>query len=261
MRKIAVQNLKGGTGKTTSSINVAHALARRGRKVLLIDADVQGNVAASLGLGRPQATLYNLLLEDLVWSACVVSARENLDVIPADSTLAVAEIQLAGLPRREETLAIRLRGVTGYDYVIVDSGPTLSLLHQNVLLFADELLIPISTEYLAMLGAQQIFQSLAFLKKYFDRAPRVAGIIPTFFDQRTNISVEVADAINQAYSQLCPVLPSIPVDTKVSQASAKKKTLFEHAPTSRAAEAYLRLAEQIDGASLSVELPAAVANV
>lgn len=245
MRRIAIQNLKGGTGKTTTAVNLAHALAQGGHRVLLLDADVQGNVAACLGLGRPQPTLYHLLIDDLVWSKCIVSAREGLDVLCSDHSLAVAEVQLHSLPRREEILALRLRSLSGYDFVIVDSGPTLSLLHHNVLLFVDELLIPVSTEYLAMLGAHQIVESRKFLRQYYERAPELLGVLPTFYDQRTNISNEVAQAIQETYKNICPVLPPIPVDTKLSQATAKKRTIFEHAPTSRAAESYARLAEWV----------------
>lgn len=246
MRKIAVQNLKGGTGKTTTSVNLAHALALRGHRVLVIDADVQGNVAAVLGLGigRQPATLYDLLIEDFRWSNCIVpSGREGLDALCSDKKLAVAEVQLQSLPRREEILSLRLKTLQGYDYVIVDSGPTLSLLHQNVLLFVDELLIPVSADYLAMLGAQQIVESMRFFHKHFDRIPQLLGVLPTFFDGRTNISNEISQAITETYKDVCRVMPAIPVDTKLAQAAAKRKTIFELAPSSRAAEAYARLAE------------------
>jgi chromosome partitioning protein len=263
MRKIAIQNLKGGTGKTTTTINLAHALANEGKRVLIIDTDVQGNVAASLGLKRDQAPtgIYELLINDHRWESTVVKPREWCDLIASNHTLAVAELQLAGFPRREEVLSVRLKTLTGYDFVLIDCGPSLSLLHQNVLLFADELLIPISTEYLAMLGAQQIFQSLAFLLQYFERAPRVLGILPTLFDQRTNVSCEVLAAIEETYRGISPVLPAIPVDTKLGQASAKRKTIFEHAPQTRAAEAYAKLAQWVMAheaqAPVRTEVPAA----
>jgi chromosome partitioning protein len=259
MRKIAIQNLKGGVGKTATAVNLADALARRGKRVLVIDADVQGNVAACLGL-KPSHTLYQVLVDDFMWSACVVEqARPGIDALCSDRSLAVAEVHMNGLPRREEILALRLRHLSGYDYVIVDSGPTLSLLHQNVLLFVDELLIPISTEYLALLGANQIIESMKFLKKHYERAPAILGVLPTLFDQRTTISNEVLHVIQQNYSDICAVLPPIPVDTKMSQAMAKKKTIFEHAPSSRAAEAYAALAERIDHRATAA-LAAEVAN-
>jgi chromosome partitioning protein len=241
MRKIAIQNLKGGTGKTTTTINLAHALALRGRKVLVVDCDVQGNVAATFGLKKPNSTLYHLLMEDRLLSDCTVQARENIDVLPSDNTLAVAEMQLAGQPRREETLKLRLRKLTGYDFVLVDCGPNLSLLHQNALLFVDELIIPVSMDYLSLLGAQQIIESIAFLRRFFERSPRLLGIIPTLYDARTNISSEIYDAIRDTYREICPVFPAVRIDTRLQQAVAKHKTIFEHAPSSRAAEDYARI--------------------
>lgn len=241
MRKIAIQNLKGGTGKTTTTINIGHALALRGKKVLIIDCDVQGNVAAAFGLKKPTSTMYHLLMEDRLLSDCIVPARENIDVVPSDNTLAVAEMQLAGQPRREETLQLRLRKLTGYDFVLVDCGPSLSLLHQNALLFVEELIIPVSMDYLSLLGAQQIIESIAFLRRFFERSPSLLGIIPTLYDQRTNISSEIYEAIRETYGELCPILPAVRIDTRIQQAMAKHKTIFELAPSARAAEDYSRI--------------------
>ncbi len=260
MRKIGILNLKGGVGKTATAVSLAHALVKRGRRVLLLDADVQGNVAACLGvnIGKQAKTIYHLLIDDLMWTNCVIEVRPGLDAICSDRSLAVAEVQLNGLPRREEILALRLKSLNGYDYVIVDSGPTLSLLHQNVLLFVDELVIPISTEYLAMLGASQIVESIKFLRKHFDRAPELIGVLPTLFDQRTNISNEVLQAIEESYRDICPVLTPVPTDTKISQSMAKKQTIFEHAPTCRAAEAYMALADFVDARQATVAIKRAV---
>ena len=255
MRKIAIQNLKGGTGKTTTTVSLSHGLALRGYRVLVIDCDVQGNVAASFGLKRPSATLYHLLMEDRLLSECVVHARENIDVLPSDNTLAVAEMQLAGQPRREETLGLRLRKLSGYDVVLIDCGPSLSLMHQNALLFAEELVIPVSMDYLSMLGAQQIVESIAFLRRFFDRSPKLVGIIPTFFDQRTNISSEVLAALNEAYRDICPTLPAVRIDTRLQQAVAKHKTIYEYAPSSRAAQDYDHILDVLFGAAAAQKQP------
>jgi len=247
MRKIAIQNLKGGTGKTTTTISLAHGLALRGKKVLIIDCDVQGNISAAFGLKKASSTMYHLLMEDRLLTECIQPARENIDIVPSDNTLAVAEMQLAGQPRREETLQLRLRKLTGYDFVLVDCGPNLSLLHQNALLFVDELMIPVSMDYLSLLGAQQIIESIAFLRRFFERSPRILGIIPTLYDQRTNISSEIYEAIKETYREICPILPAVRIDTRMQQAVAKHKTIFEHAPTSRAAEDYAQITNFILG--------------
>jgi chromosome partitioning protein len=186
-------------------------------------------------------------MEDRLLTECIQSARENIDIVPSDNTLAVAEMQLAGQPRREETLQLRLRKLTGYDFVLVDCGPNLSLLHQNALLFVDELMIPVSMDYLSLLGAQQIIESIAFLRRFFERSPRLLGIIPTLYDQRTNISSEIYEAIKETYREICPILPAVRIDTRMQQAVAKHKTIFEHAPTSRAAEDYAQITNIILG--------------
>jgi chromosome partitioning protein len=242
MRKIAIQNLKGGTGKTTTTVNLAHGLVLKGKRVLVVDCDAQGNVAVALGVKKPPATMYHLLMEDRLLGECIQPARPNLDVICSDNTLAVAEVQLAGQPRREETLLLRLRKLSGYDYVLVDCGPNLSLLHQNALLYVDELLIPVSMDYLALLGAQQIIDSIAFLRRFFDRSPKLLGVLPTFYDARTNISSEIYEALRETYASLCPVFPPIRVDTKLQQAIAKHKTVFElGGPATRAAQDYAQV--------------------
>jgi chromosome partitioning protein len=253
MRKIAIQNLKGGTGKTTTTVNVGHALALKGKKVLIIDCDVQGNVSAAFGLKKPTSTMYHLLMEDRLLSDCIVPARENIDVVQSDNTLAVAEMQMASQPRREETLRLRLRKLSGYDFVLVDCGPSLSLLHQNALLFVDELVIPVSMDYLSLLGAQQIIESIAFLRRFFEKSPRLLGIVPTLYDARTNISSEILEAIKETYREICPILPVVRTDTRMQQAVAKHKTIFEHAPSSRAAEDYARLTARIVDAGLRDE--------
>ena len=218
MRRIAVQNLKGGTAKTTTAVSLAHALALRGRRVLLLDADAQGNVAACLGLKAHGPSIYHLLVEEAASARCIApTGREGLEVLPSDKSLAAAEILFQSMPRREEVLSLRLRGLSGYDYVIVDCAPALSLLHQNALLFADELVIPISAEFLALRGAQQILDSMKLLRRYFDRVPSLLGVLPTLVDSRTSIANEIVAAIRDTYRDLCPVLDPIPTDTRVSQ--------------------------------------------
>lgn len=245
MRRIAIQNLKGGTAKTTTAVNLAHGLALAGHRCLLIDADVQGNVGAILGIATDKPSLYEMLIQKRPWRDCIVNARENLDMIGSNETLAVAELELGTMPRREEIMRLRLKTLAGYDYVIIDCGPSLSLLHQNVLLFVDELLIPIATEFLAMMGAHQILQSMARLQEYFERTPTLLGVLPTLHDQRTRISCEVLEAIGETYAPLGSVFPPIPLDTKLGQACALHKTIFEHAPRSRAAHAYSQLVSAV----------------
>ena len=162
-RAIAVMNQKGGTAKTTTSVSVAAGLAERGFKTLLIDLDAQGNVGVSLGIRGPKS-LYSVLVEGMRPEDVSVPVRNNLDVITADRSVAAAEIELVG--KRDRARVLRRRGAgliapsSPYDYIIMDCAPSLSLLNQNALTFAREVLVPVSCDYLALVGVKQILTTL-----------------------------------------------------------------------------------------------------
>lgn len=243
MRKIACQNLKGGTGKTTTVISLASCLAGKGKKVLVLDVDVQGNIKVSFGIDH-KLTMYDLLINDTFIDDCIVKARENIDCIISDNTLAACELQLSAMPRREEILKIRMRHIdqtTRYDFVLIDCSPSLSLLNQNALLYADEIIIPISMDYLAMLGATQVIDNLAMIKKYYEKQLIITGVIPTFFEKRTNMSQEVMEALQDTYKE--KVFPAVRLDTKIKQASSANQTIFEVDKQSRGAEDYNQICE------------------
>jgi len=244
MRKIAIQNLKGGSGKTITAINLTAALANQGCKILLIDTDPQGSIGSSLGI-KHDLTLYHLLLEDIRIMECIVHARPNIDCILSNKTLAMAEMQMMGIPRREELLKLRLSTLEGYDYVILDCSPSISLMHQNALLYADELLIPVSMDFLALLGAAQILESVKFINKYHDLHLTITGFLPTFVDMRTNITSAVLDALKSTYGNTGKILPPVLVDANLLKAVAKKQTIFEYNPKSRAAECFSQVAKLI----------------
>lgn len=243
MRKIACQNLKGGTGKTTTVVSIAGCLANMGKKVLIIDVDVQGNIKESLGL-KHNLTVFDLLINDTFVEDCIFKARENIDCIISDNTLATCEMQLSGMLRREEILKIRMKHIdqcAKYDFILIDCSPSLSLLNQNALLYANEIIIPISMDYLAMLGATQVIENLAMIKQYYEKQLILTGIIPTFYEKRTNMSQEVMEALKETYKE--KVLSPIRVDTKVKQASSGQQTIFEFDDKSRAAEDYQKICE------------------
>lgn len=241
MRKIVCQNLKGGTGKTTTVISLASCLAKKGKKILIIDVDVQGNIKESLGISH-NLTVYDLLIKDTLVKDCIVTARDNIDCIISDNTLASCEMQLAGMLRREEILKIRMKHVdqaAQYDFVLIDCSPSLSLLNQNALLYADEIIIPISMDYLAMLGATQVIDNLAMIKKFYEKQLIITGILPTFYEKRTNMSQEVIEALNETYKD--KVFPPVRLDTKIKQASSGRQSIFELDEKSRAAEDYEKI--------------------
>jgi len=243
VRKIACQNLKGGTGKTTTVISLASCLAGKGKKVLVLDVDVQGNIKVSFGIDH-KLTMYDLLINDAFVEDCIVKTRDNIDCIISNNTLASCELQLSGMHRREEILKIRMKHIdqaARYDFVLIDCSPSLSLLNQNALLYADEVIIPISMDYLAMLGATQVIDNLVMIKKYYEKQLIITGVIPTFYEKRTNMSQEVMEALQDTYKE--KVFPAVRLDTKIKQASSANQTIFEVDKQSRGAEDYNQICE------------------
>lgn len=246
MRKIACQNFKGGTGKTTTVISLAHCLAVAGEKVLVVDLDAQGNIAESFGL-ESDNSLYDLLVEGKPLADCLVEVRENLFCLPSNRTVAACETVLVTRPRREEALKRALADIKevipDISVVLLDCSPSLSILSQNALVFADELLLPVSMDYLALVGAGQVFENLQMIEEYFEKKVKVCGILPTFFDKRVNVSKDVLAALIERYGDL--VLPAVRIDTKVQQASSRQQTIVEFGGRSRAREDYQNVYKEL----------------
>ncbi|HEY6081743.1 MAG TPA: ParA family protein [Polyangiaceae bacterium] len=240
---LAVFNHKGGTGKTTTAVHVAGGLAERGHKVLLVDTDGQGNVATSLAL-TPERSLYHVIVMGLSLEQAVVQARPNLDVLPANETLAAAELYLAGQKRRDRVLAQRLEGARGlYDYVIVDCSPSLSLMNQNALAFADAVLCPVACDYLSLVGVRQVLRTIKQVNRILGHAVQLWGVLPTQFDTRARICREALETLRQNFGDVC--LSPIHYVSRVKEAPSVGKTLFEYAPTSTATEDYWRVVEKL----------------
>ncbi|MCA9558687.1 MAG: ParA family protein [Myxococcales bacterium] len=244
MRRIAVLNQKGGTGKTTTSVNVAAGLAEAGHRVLLVDLDAQGNVAVSLGLSSRQ-NIYHVLVDGAHPADCIVNVAENLDALVSNTSLAQAEVKLVNAPRdRFKVLSNRMAAVTNYDFVIMDCGPSLSVLNQNALTYADHILIPVSCDYLSLVGVKQILRTLKKVNELLLHPVSILGVVPTFFDVRTRISVEAVQTLRSYFKDR--VLPPIRVNTRLKEAPSHKKTIFEYAPDSRGSEDYRALVQRIE---------------
>jgi len=240
---LAVFNHKGGTGKTTTAVNVAAGLAARGAKVLLVDADGQGNVAASLAL-RHERSLYHVLVLGLPVAGAVVEARPGLDVLPANETLAAAELHLAGRKQRDRVLAERLGPAkSNYDFIVVDCSPSLSLLNQNALSFADSVLCPVACDYLSLVGVRQVLRTLRQVNRLLGRSVVLWGVLPTLFDARARICHEALATLREHFGERC--LPPVRLTAKVKEAPAEGKTLFEYAPGSSAACDYDAVVEKL----------------
>ncbi|MCB9507552.1 MAG: ParA family protein [Myxococcales bacterium] len=237
--RIAVLNQKGGTGKTTTAVNLAAGLADAGRRVLLIDTDAQGHVAVSLGV-RGEKTLYHVLVEEAEPARVAVPLTEHLHVITSSSTLASAEIYLARMNEgRDRILRSRLASATQYDYVILDCGPSLSVLNMNALTYADELLVPVSCDFLSLVGVRQILKTVKHVNELLLHPVRVLGVLPTFYDQRNRISDESVKTLESHFGDR--VLPPIRVNTRLKEAPSHGQTIFQYAPDSRGAADYRRV--------------------
>jgi chromosome partitioning protein len=260
-RRIAILNQKGGTGKTTTAINLAAGLAERGSEVLLLDTDAQGNVGASLGI-RGEKTLYHVIVDGADPIEVSVPVRKQLDVITSDATLAAAEIWLARqdpdvraqiLMRRLNLMKVTRR----YNYVILDCGPSLNLLNQNALTYADEVIVPVTCDYLALVGVKQVMRTIKDVERHLHHAVRIAAVLPTFYDGRTRLAREAYTTLRGHFREKC--LEPIRQNTRLAEAPANRKTIFEYAPDSNGALDYRRVVDWVAGDTAGLHAPQAAA--
>ncbi|WP_437737282.1 ParA family protein [Sorangium sp. So ce1335] len=242
-RCLAVFNHKGGTGKTTTAVSVAAGLAARGKRVLLVDTDAQGNVSVSLGAGA-ERSLYHVLVMGLRVADAIKTVRPNLDLLPSNETLAAAELYLAGRQNRDRVLSDRLAAAAAdYDYVVLDCSPSLSLMNQNALVFADSVLVPVACDYLSLVGVRQVIKTVKNVNALLHHPVQIWGVLPTFFDGRAKIAREAVSTMTQHFGERC--LPPIRQAIKVKEAPAQGQTIFEYAPGTPAADDYLAVVDRI----------------
>jgi chromosome partitioning protein len=246
-RRIAILNQKGGTGKTTTAVNVAAGVAERGRNVLLIDTDAQGNVGVSLGVSG-ERSLYHVLVDGIDPTEVAVPVRQHLDVITSDATLAAAEIWLArqSPDQRSRVMTKRLNLMQisrRYDLVVIDCGPSLNLLNQNALSYADEVIIPVTCDYLALVGVKQVVRTIKDVERHLHHSVRISAVLPTFYDGRTRLAREVLETLQGYFKHRC--LEPIRHNTRLAEAPSHRKTIYEYAPTSHGAADYNRVTDWI----------------
>lgn len=248
MRRIAVANQKGGVAKTTTVINLGHALAELGQRVLLIDMDPQGHLAEGFGIPAEQLPLeISAVLDGRAQLQEIIrTVRLGLDLAPSNIRLSALEAKLFLKPRREDKLKQALQGIDGlYDFVLIDCPPSLGLLTVNALSAADEILIPMSCEFYSMLGVALLLQTIEDMRVELNPNLRVLGILPTRAT-RTIHSREVVQRTRRELDNQVHVFDTLISDSvRFREASALGKTIHEHAPNLDGAKAYRQLAEEI----------------
>lgn len=239
-RVIAVSNLKGGIGKTTTVVNVGAGLALKGARVLLVDTDAQGNLGMALGV-KPNRTLYEILVDRKPPAQCTITARPNLDLIAADHTLLAAQALIAQRSDWSRVLEQGLRPLySTYDFILIDSGGSLTLLNTNALMCASDVIVPTTIEHFSIQSVELLFSQIARLKGH---ANSIRMIVPTMFDPRVRQSGELLTDLRARYGQL--IAPPVRVNVRLSEAPAQGKTIYEYDARSRGAVDYATLVEHI----------------
>ena len=249
-RIIAVANQKGGVGKTTTSINLSASLAAKGKKVLMIDSDPQGNATSGYGIDKNELdnTIYELILGECSIQDCIVKEIvPGVSVLPANVNLAAAEIELIGVEKKEYILKNEIDWVKdSYDFIIIDCPPSLSMLTVNAMTTADAVLVPIQCEYYALEGLSQLIHTVNLVKERLNPRLDMDGIVFTMFDSRTNLSNQVVENVKSNLEKSINVYHTIiPRNIRLAEAPSHGEPIQIYDPRSVGAESYMMLAYDV----------------
>lgn len=251
---IAISNQKGGVGKTTTTFNLGAALASQGKKVLLIDADPQGNLTTYMGWTEDEipVTLNEVLLNTLSdkktdFEKSIKHHNENLDLIPSDIQLSSIEMTLVGAMSREYTLRHSIQSIKDqYDYILIDTQPSLGMLPINALACADKVIIPVQPQYLDAKGMTQLLSTIIKIRQQINPNLKIDGIVLTIVDKRANLTKDIYNQLQENYGSAVRIYDTqIPRVIKVAESTAHGKSIFTYDKSSKVAEAYSSLAKEV----------------
>lgn len=255
MKTIAIVNQKGGVGKTVTAVNLAIGLANEGKKVVAIDLDAQGSLTVSLGFTEQDKmeTTVSTLLEKIIADEPIADGEgilhheENIDLLPANIELSAMEVTLVNTMSREMVLREYLKIIANdYDVAVIDCSPSLGMLTINALTCADEVIIPVQPQYLSIKGMEQLFRTIGKVRKQLNPNLKIGGILITMVDMRTNYAKDIISLLHESYGQKINIFESIiPLSVRAAEISAEGKSIYEHDPNGKVANAYKELVKEV----------------
>ena len=247
-RVIAISNQKGGVGKTTTAINLSACLAEKGKRVLTIDMDPQGNTTSGFGVDKNELenTIYELMLGECSIQDCILKdVIKNVSIIPSNVNLAAAEIELIGVDKKEFILKGEVDWIKDkYDFIIIDCPPSLNTLTINALTTADSVLVPIQCEYYALEGLSQLIHTVNLVKERLNPELDMEGVVFTMYDSRTNLSMQVVENVKEHLNQNI-YKTMIPRNIRLAEAPSYGMPIHMYDPKSAGAESYMSLADEV----------------
>ena len=253
---IAIANQKGGVGKTTTTVNLGIGLARKGKRVVLIDADPQGSMTVSLGIDEPdkiEYSLANVLMdvvneEEIDYAKIILKHEENIDFIPANIELAGLEVSMVNVMSRELVMKRFISNIKeNYDYILIDCMPSLGMITINALVCANSVLIPVQASYLPVKGLQQLIKTISRVRRQINPELKIEGMVMTMVDMRSNYTKDILEALESTYGETIGIFDSrIPMSVRAAETSAEGKSIYIHDPRGKVAKSYEELTEEMN---------------